>query len=153
MCMWQIHLDLIWFDLMPWVMCVGLPMLARCIQKYSLTSHTMYKPITIGASQPCWRSAGCAGFCFSPAITHLIQLIIPNELKIKCAIAGLEQKSAHQVDQWSVEQGWPPLVRSVLFTWNYALVIITYLLLLNYLLLFRLRCPIFTYELAYLYIL
>ena len=52
------------------------------------------KPITVVAGQSCWRSAGCAGFCFRPAITHLIQFIKPNEVIIKCAIAGVEHKSA-----------------------------------------------------------
>ena len=67
---------------------------------------------------------------------------ISNELIIKCAIVGLEQKSAHQVDQWSkVGHRWYGVI---LLTLNDALVIIAYLLLLNYLL-FRLRCLILTY--------
>jgi hypothetical protein len=48
----------------------------------------------------------CAGFCSSSALTHLIQIIKHNWLIIKCAIAGPEQKSAHPVDQGSVERGW-----------------------------------------------
>ena len=69
---------------------------------------------------------GCAGFCSSPALTHLIQCIKPNELIIRCDNAGLEQKSVPPVDQWC----WTPLVLTFFFcSPEIVLVITAYVLL------------------------
>ena len=123
--------------------CHGLYLCQQMLCTTIVKSHNVgYKRITTVSRQSfSWRDAGCAGFCSSPALTHLIQLIKPNELIILCIIAGLEQKCAHQVDQGG-EQGWSPLVWTFLFTQNDALVIIAFLL----------RCLRFTNKLHYLYI-
>ena len=141
--MWKHHKGI---SYMPWVKCTGLPMLANVVCKNTVKHHTLYKPITVELGQPRWRSTGWAGFCFSPAITHLIQL---NNQVCYCWV-GIEVCSPSRSGISGARLATAGL-QFILFTCNGALV--TYLLLLNYLLLLRLRCLIFTYELAYLYLL